>query len=87
VVVQTQMDVVTSETTWVFSTGGGCQRTVTSTSLVEGFPRTTVTTCSYGVSAGRVSITFSGSTSPVSFTVLMSGNTLFLDGQQFTRVG
>jgi hypothetical protein len=89
--VQTQSggvtDIVTSETTWVFSAGGGCQRTVVSSSLVEGIPRTQVSPCSYSLAGGRVTVSFTGTSGSVSFSVSVSGNTLFLDGVQFTRVG
>jgi hypothetical protein len=86
-VVQTQMDVMTSETTWVFGTGGGCQRTVVSESLLEGFPRTQVSPCSYTVAGSRVSIQFDATSGTVSFSVQVSSSTLTLDGVQFSRIG
>ena len=39
-VVQTQTDVITSETTWLFSSNGACQRTVVTNSVLQGFPET-----------------------------------------------
>ncbi len=81
------MDLVTSETTWLFSGGGSCRRTVVSNSVLEGCPRTQVTPCSYSVAGGRVTVRYDGSSSDVSFSVVVSGNTLFLNGVEFSRIG
>jgi hypothetical protein len=86
-VVQTSTDVITSETTWTFSVGGGCQRTVVSNSVLQGFPETQVSPCSYTLAGGQVTISYSGTSGSVSFSVSVSGNSLFLGGVQFMRIG
>lgn len=86
VILQTQNDVVTSETTWIFSAGGGCERTVVSHSVAAGVPATQRSSCSYQLASGRVTIQF-GSGGPVQFTVSVGSNRLFLSGVEFTRVG
>jgi hypothetical protein len=86
-IVRTQTDIITSETTWIFSAGGGCQRTVVSTSFVEGIPLTTRVSCSYHLVNGTVTIQFSSGGPPVSFGVQLSGGHLFLGGTEFVRIG
>jgi hypothetical protein len=86
-VVQTATDVITSETTWLFSSSGGCQRTVVSNSVLQGFPMTQVSPCSYTLAGGRITVQFAGTTGSVSFAVTVNGGSLFLDGVQFMRIG
>ena len=86
-VVRTPTDVVTSETTWIFSTGGGCQRTVVSNSVLQDVPVTQVTACSYSLASGRVTVRYEGTTGSVSFAVSTGSGSLFLDGVEFTRIG
>jgi hypothetical protein len=85
-VVRTQTDVITSETTWIFSAGGGCQRTVVSNSVLQNVPVTQVSPCSYTLSSGRVTIRFDNTSGSVSFAVALSGGSLFLDGVPFARI-
>jgi hypothetical protein len=80
-------DVVTSETTWMFSASGTCQRTVVSNSVLQNVPVTQISPCSYSVAGGVATIHFDGTGGTVSFSVVVSGGTLFLGGVQFQRIG
>ncbi len=84
--VETSDDVVTSETTWVFTAGGSCERTVVSRSLAAGFSDTTRQGCTYELSGDRLTITFAGTGGTATFTARVSGDSLFLDGVEFRRV-
>ncbi|MBI4503174.1 MAG: hypothetical protein HY700_18715 [Gemmatimonadetes bacterium] len=86
-VVQTQTDVITSETTWLFATGGACERTVVTNSVLQGFPETQRSPCSYTVAGSTATIHFDGTSGTVSFSVFVSGNKLFLGGVEFVRIG
>ena len=86
-VVQTATDVITSETTWMFSAGGGCQRTVVSNSVLQDVPTTQYSPCSYSVAGGVATIHFDGTSGTVAFSVLVSGGKLFLGGVEFQKIG
>jgi hypothetical protein len=82
---RTTMDITTTETTWTFSAGGGCQRTVTTSQVSVGTPFTTTSTCTYTLRGSTVSIAYDGTTGTVSFSVAVSGSTLLLNGVPFNR--
>lgn len=76
----------TSQTTWTFTTGGACERTVVTNSVQLGYPDAVTTTCTYTLAAGSVTIMLAGATQPVTFTVQVQGDTLTLGGEPFLRV-
>lgn len=88
-VVQLPADLQTTTIVWRFAADGSCRRTVTTESLVEGFPRTTVTECTYVADGAEVDVTYAGATEPVSFPyslVAFSRDRLLLDGIEYQRV-
>jgi hypothetical protein len=84
-IVQTTDDVITSETTWLFSQGPGCERTVVSSSVLLGTAQVQRSPCTYQVGSGRVTVQFQVG-GPVSFSANVSGGRLLLDGVEFARV-
>ncbi len=85
-VMTTADDVITSETTWTFGPGGGCERTVVTTSVLAGSSDTERAPCTYRLDGSTITITFTTGT-PVTFSVRVTGDRLFLDGVEFIRVG
>jgi hypothetical protein len=84
-VVQTTDDVLSSETTWVFSSDESCERTVVTTSVLAGFPDTVRSPCSYTLAGPAITIRFDGTTGSVTFTAVVGRDTLTLDGVEFAR--
>jgi hypothetical protein len=85
-VVQTADDVLSSETTWVFSSDDSCERTVVTTSVLAGFPDTVLSPCTYTLAGPAITIRYDGTTGSVTFTVVIVRDTLTLDGVEFARV-
>lgn len=83
-----EQDLVTTTIHWRFEAGGFCQRTITTFSAVEGFPRTTQRDCQYTLGPLEITITFStGDTGvfPLSFPGF-DPDRLLLDGFEYRRV-
>lgn len=88
-VFQTDVDVVTTTTRWRFAADGTCRRTITSFSVVEGFPRTSVRDCTWTTGVLDVTITFAGA-DPATFDLAFAGfdpDRLVLDGFEYRRIG
>lgn len=86
VVIQTADDVISSETVWLFGSDGACERRRTTTSVRAGFAETLVDPCRYTLAGGRVTIQFTATSGSVSFTAVVNGGRLFLDGVEFRRI-
>lgn len=81
-------DVVTQTTEWVFDSAGFCQRSITTESAVEGFPRQNRRGCSYAISAQTITITWDDGTVN-EFSLSFAGfdpDRLVLDGLGYDRV-
>jgi len=88
-VFQTDVDVVTTTTRWRFAADGTCRRTITTFSLVEGFPRSSARDCTWTTGVLDITITFLGAES-ATFDLAFAGfdpNRLILDGFEYRRVG
>lgn len=86
-VIEVPGDMQTWTTTWEFAAAGTCRQTVVVESLAEGFPRTTVRTCTFGVSGGNVTIAFTGA-GTLTFAFSFAGfspDRLVLDGFEYQR--
>lgn len=86
--VQVPGDVQTWTTIWRFGSDGGCQQTVETESLVEGFPRTTERACTYLTSVGTITIAYAGGGSLTFdyFFASFSPDRLVLDGFEYERI-
>jgi hypothetical protein len=88
-IVQVPGDFQTWTTTWRFDSAGSCRQTVVTESLAEGFPRTTIRTCTYTISVSDVTITYAGG-GELTFEFSFAGfspDRLVLDGFEYQRVG
>ena len=88
-VFQTDVDVVTTTTRWRFAADGSCRRTITTFSLIEGFPRSTARDCTWTTGSLEVTITFLGAEA-ATFDLSFAGfdpDRLILDGFEYRRVG
>lgn len=87
-VIQFETDVVSTVTRWRFRGDGTCGLDITTLSLAEGIPRTSVRTCVYAVGPLQATITFSGSES-ATFDLSFPGfdpDRMLLDGFEYRRV-
>jgi hypothetical protein len=76
-----------SETTWLFETGGTASRTIVTTNVTLGASDTSVTTAEWRVEGTSVIIDFTApSPGTITLEVLVQGTTLFLAGQEYQRV-
>ena len=88
-VFQTDADVVTTTTRWRFAADGTCRRTITSFSVVEGFPRTSTRDCTWTTGVLEITITFAGADA-ATFDLAFAGfdpDRLVLDGFEYRRIG
>lgn len=76
-------DIITSETTWIFAADGTCERRVTTTTFSAGFSETQIEPCTYVLERSLLTIQFLSGGLPVTFTAVVSGGSLFLDGVEF----
>lgn len=83
-VVEQPDDIITSETVWIFGADNTCERRVTTTTFSSGFSETQVEPCTYVLERSLLTIQFL-SGQPVTFTAVVSGGSLFLDGVEFRR--
>ena len=86
---ETVGDILNITTTWNFGRDLGCSRTTRSLSLLEGFPRTTQTSCHYQVVSFALDVTFSGMTAPVRYPynfVALSPTRLLLGGLEYHKL-
>lgn len=89
VVIEVPGDLQTWVTTWQFDSAGTCRQTVVTTSLAEGFPRTTERSCTWRVSNAKVAISYvGGGTVEFAFSfAALSPDRLVLDGFEYQRQG
>lgn len=83
-------DVVSVTTTWTFRTPGACNRTVETRSVAAGVPLVSSLDCTWSASGGSLTVTYSGNTTGVTFTVAsvnFSPDVLLLGGIRFDRIG
>jgi hypothetical protein len=86
-IIEVPGDLQTWVTTWQFDSAGTCRQTVVSTSLAEGFPRTTERSCTWQVSNATVAISdVGGGTLEFDFSfAALSPDRLVLDGFEYQR--
>lgn len=82
-IVEQPDDIITSETVWIFSSDNTCERRVTTTTFSSGFSETQSDPCTYVLDRTLLTIQFIGGGGPVTFTAIVSGGNLFLDGVEF----
>lgn len=81
-------DVQSSQTIWSFRADGTADRTVITRSVAAGVADTVVSSARWATSGARVTITFdTPGSGTVTFDFSVSGDTLTLGGQTFTRIG
>jgi hypothetical protein len=86
-IIEVPGDLQTWVTTWQFDSAGSCRQTVVTTSLAEGFPRTTERTCTWRTNGARVAISYlGGGTVEFAFSfAALSPDRLVLDGFEYQR--
>jgi hypothetical protein len=88
-ILQLSDDIETVTTTWTFDATGSCAKQVRSFSVVEGFPRTSLTLCRFDTSSGQITITFNDTGGVVAFHFSFPGfspDRLLLDDIEFQRL-
>ncbi len=81
-------DLVTQTTQWQFDAAGGCQRVITTTSAVEGIPRTTIRDCTFTLGVQEITLSWSDG-AVQTFTLTFAAfdpDRLVLDGFEYQRL-
>jgi len=81
-------DIVTTSIHWLFDADGSCVRVITTTSAVEGIPRTEIRECTWRIGPAEITLRL-GTDAEATFPLAFGGfdpNRLVLDGLEYQRV-
>lgn len=81
-------DLVTTATHWLFDADGTCVRVITTTSAIEGIPRTQIRECTWRIGPAEITLRL-GTDAEATFSLAFGGfdpNRLVLDGLEYQRV-
>jgi len=80
-------ETIVSETDWTFAPGGACSKVVTHTFVSAGVQDTVFQgSCTYAFGGSSVTIRFTGSSVPSTFSVAFSNGELMLEGSPYQRI-
>jgi hypothetical protein len=81
-------DFITTSIHWLFDADGSCVRVITTTSAVEGIPRTEIRECTWRIGPAEITLRL-GTDAEATFSLAFGGfdpNRLVLDGLEYQRV-